>query len=204
MPIKPTVFVVDDDKSTRESICALVQSMGIDAEAHASAEEFLEDHDEGRAGCLVTDVRMLGMSGLELQEKLADRGSPLPVVILTAYARTPLTVRAMERGAVTVLEKPYEEDDLWDAIRRALTRNTASRAEHGRRQELRDRLALLSPPQRQVMDMMVQGRPNKQIAEDLVVSLRTIEHRRSQIFSKMQAGSLAELVRFVIEADIEE
>jgi FixJ family two-component response regulator len=198
---EPTVFVVDDDEQARKSVCALVRSMGIQAESFASAEEFLDRYEGRRQGCLVTDVRMLGMSGLELQEELNRRNALLPIIVLTAYARTPLTVRAVKAGAVTVLEKPYEDDDLWDAIRNALAEDAAGRALHQRRQQLRRRIARLSPSERKVMELIVQGKPNKSIAKLLDVSVRTVENRRREVFEKMEAQSVAELVRMVIEAD---
>jgi two-component system response regulator FixJ len=203
MSSEPTVFVVDDDPQARGSVCALVHSLGLRAEPFASAEQFLEHYVEGRSGCLVTDVRMLSMSGLELQEELLRRGITLPVVVLTAYARTALTVRAVKAGAVTVLEKPYHDDDLWDAIRKALAQDAAGRAEHQRRQDLRRRLEQLTPAQRQATDLIVAGKPNKVIAQELDVSVRTVEHRRREVFEAMQAGSVAELVRMVIAADLD-
>jgi two-component system response regulator FixJ len=202
MSSEPTVFVVDDDQQAQRSVCALVRSMGLSAEAFSFAEEFLAQYVQGRPGCLVTDVRMLGMSGLELQEELGRRNAVLPVIVLTAYPRTPLIVRALKAGAVTVLEKPYQDDDLWDAIRKALAQDAAGRAEHQRRQDLRRRIAQLTPAQRKVMDLIVAGMPNRTIAQDLDVSLRTVEHRRREVFERMQAGSVAELVRTVIDADL--
>ena len=158
---------------------------------------------EGRPGCLITDVRMLNMSGLELQEELLRRGIALPVVVLTAYARTAITVRAVKAGAVTVLEKPYQDDDLWDAIRKALAQDAAGRTEHRHRQELQRRIARLTPAQRGVMDLIVTGKPNKVIAQELDVSIRTVENRRHEVFEVMQAGSVAELVRMVIDVDLD-
>jgi len=203
MPDEPTVFIVDDDQQARKSVCALVRSMGVPAEAFASAEEFLEGYAEGLPGCLVTDVRMFGMSGLELQEELKRRNVMLPVIVLTAYARTPITVRAMKSGAVTLLEKPYADDDLWDAIRCALAEDVSGRADHDRRREIRGCIAELTEAERKVMDMMVKGKPNKVIAARLDVSIRTIENRRREVFAKMKADSVAELVRMVIDADVE-
>jgi FixJ family two-component response regulator len=197
----PTVFVVDDDEQARMSVCALARSMGVQAEPFPSAEQFLERCAARLAGCLVTDVRMLGMSGLELQDELKRRNVPLPIIVLTGYARTPLTVKAVKAGAITVLEKPCEDHDLWDAIRRALALDAVQRAGHERRQELCDRMAQLSPSERQVLDLMVEGKPNKVIARRLDVSVRTVENRRRDVFEKMQADSVAELVRMVIEAD---
>jgi len=200
----PTVFVVDDDEQARMSVCALVRSMGLRAEAFSSAEEFLASYHEAPPGCLVVDVRMLGMSGLELQEELIRRGVLLPVIVLTAYPRTPVTVRAIKAGAVTLLEKPYDDDDLWDAIRRALAHDAARRSEHEHRQEIRRRAGQLAPAERQVMEMIVQGKLNKAIARQLDVSVRTVENRRREVFRKMQADSVAELVRLVIEANLDE
>lgn len=200
----PIVFVVDDDEQARTSVCALVQSMGLRAEAFSSGEEFLDAYDESGPGCLVVDVRMLGMSGLELQEELNRRHALLPVIVLTAYARTPMTVRAIKAGAVTLIDKPYAEDDLWDAIRRGLAQDAARRSEHERRQEIRDRAGRLTPAERRVMKMIVRGKPNKAIAGQLGVSVRTVENRRREVFKKMHAESVAELVRLVIEADLDQ
>jgi FixJ family two-component response regulator len=177
--------------------------MGLPAREFPSAEAFLAEYQPGNPGCLVTDVRMLGMSGLELQEELNRRGIRLPVIVLTAHARTPLTVRAMQAGAVTLLDKPYQQDDLWDAIRRALARDAVSRAEATRRDELRANIASLTPAERTVLERIVQGQPNKLIAKQLGVSLRTVENRRQAVIEKMRADSVAELVRMVIEADWE-
>ena len=157
MSSEPTVFVVDDDEDARDSVCVLVRSMGIRAEPFASAEEFLACYVEGRPGCLVTDVRMLGMSGIELQEKLIERNIAIPVIMLTAYARTPVTVRAMAAGAVTLLEKPYAEEELWDAIRKALARDGQRREDVQRQREIRLRVDQLTPGERAVMDLIVQG-----------------------------------------------
>jgi FixJ family two-component response regulator len=200
----PTIFVVDDDEQARTSVCALVRSMGLPAEAFSSAEEFLASYREPRPGCLVVDVRMLGMSGLELQEELNRRNVLLPVIVLTAYARTPVTVRAMKAGAVTLLEKPYQDDDLWDAIRKALAHDAARRSEHERRQQIRRRAARLTPAEREVMALIVQGKPNKAIASQLDVSVRTVENRRREVFTKMEAESVADLVRLAIEANLDE
>ncbi len=160
-------------------------------------------HVDGRPGCLVTDVRMLGMSGLELQEKLRELDVHLPVVVMTAHATTPLTVRAMQGGALTLLEKPFEENELWDAIRKALAKDAEQRATHERRRELSRRIERLTPTQREVMDLIVAGKSNKWIAKELDVGVRTVESRRREVFEQMQAESLAELVRLAIEASSE-
>ena len=204
MFLKRTVFVIDDDANLRASVCALVYSMGCHAQGFASAEEFLACYVEGRPGCLVTDVRMLGMSGIELQEKLIERNIAIPVIMLTAYARTPVTVRAMAAGAVTLLEKPYAEEELWDAIRKALARDGQRREDVQRQREIRLRVDQLTPGERAVMDLIVQGQPNKMIARKLGISVRAVENRRSAVFAKMQADSVADLVHLVIETKLDD
>ena len=202
MAVEPTVFVVDDDERARKSVCALVCSLGVRAEAFSSAEEFLGRYRPGDPGCLVTDIRMLGMSGLDLQDRLAEQGIRLPVIVLTAYPRTRSTVRAMKAGALTLLEKPYDEEELWDAIRRALTQEAACRAEVQRRREILARLARLTPAERIVMNLIVQGKPNKTIAKQLDLSTRTVESRRHEVFTKMGVESVAELVRLAIDGQL--
>jgi FixJ family two-component response regulator len=197
--VEPTVFVVDDDRHARNSVCALVRSLGLTANAFSSAEEFLESYTSDQTGCLVTDVRMTGMSGLDLQERLKERGIELPVILLTAYPRTSSTVRAMKAGAVTLLEKPYDDDDLWDAIRNALAQDAARRAESERHSEIQERAAQLTPAERTVMNLIVQGKPNKFIATQLNLSVRTVENRRHEVFAKMGVDSVAELVKIAIE-----
>jgi FixJ family two-component response regulator len=198
---EPTVFVVDDDDLARKSVCALVQSMGVRTESFASAEEFLEKYAKDRPGCLVTDLRMHGMSGVELQEHLVGRGILLPVIILTAYARTPVTVRAVQAGAITVLDKPCDNDDLWDAIRGALAKGEAARAEHARCQAIRVCLAQLTPQERQILDMTVDGASIKAMAAKLGVSERTVAGRRRELVAKMQANSTADLIRLATQAE---
>jgi FixJ family two-component response regulator len=200
MQDEPTVFVIDDDEQARKSVCMLVRSMGLKAEPFASAEEFLAGHVEDRPGCLVTDLRMQGMSGLELQEKLAQHKVSLPVIILTAYAQTSLAVRAMKAGAITMLDKPYADNDLWDAIQKALAEDAVRRTASQRRRRLETLGAQLTPAERSVMEMIVAGKPNKSIAKELGVSVRTVEYRRHEVLVKMQAQSVAELVSLVLEA----
>jgi two-component system, LuxR family, response regulator FixJ len=199
-PVVRTVFVVDDDEQSRASICALAESMGLSCLPFGSAEQFLDEYQEGRRGCVVTDLRLRGLSGLELQETVARRQWPLPVVMVTAYPRTATTVRAVKNGAIAVLEKPYHEDELWEAIRVGMAEEPRLHAMHQRRRELHARMEQLTTDERKVMDMLVEGRPNKSIAQELGVSLRTVENRRHAVFTKMRAGSIAELVRMFMEA----
>lgn len=194
------VFVVDDDEASREAVVTLVGEMGLEAHGYASAEEFLESYDGRRPACLVTDVRMLKMSGLELQEELGRRGYGLATVVLTAYAETPVTVRAIKNGAVTLLEKPCRDLELWDAIRTALAEDARNVERDTRRLEALRRLESLTPSERQVLDMVAAGAPNKAIASRLDVSVRTVEVRRKAVFEKMGADSVASLVRRVLDA----
>lgn len=196
------IYVVDDDELARGSVCALVTSMGLESKSFSSAEDFLTFYTTDKPGCLVTDIRMLGMSGLELQSELSDMGSLLPVIVLTAFATTPVTVQAIQRGAITLLDKPYLEDDLWNAIRKALAQDARKRVEEARRQAIRERINELTPSERSVLSFVVAGKPNKVIANRLDVSVRTVENRRSEIYTKLQADSVVDLVRMVIEADM--
>jgi len=203
-PHAQAVYVVDDDARARESVCALVGSMGVSSHAFESAENFLAFYNPDTAGCLVTDIRMLGMSGLELQAKLVSMGSLLPVIVLTAYATTPVTVQAIQQGAVTLLDKPYQDDDLWNAIRKALAQDARKRVEAAHREATRQRIGQLTRSERAVLSYVVAGKPNKVIANRLDVSVRTVENRRSEIYTKLQVHSIVDLVKMVIEADLAE
>jgi RNA polymerase sigma factor (sigma-70 family) len=194
------VFVIDDDPNVGASVCALANSMGCEARAFTSAEEFLSSIDPSQRGVVVVDLRMPGMNGLELQDELRRRKSLLPVIVLTAHARTQTTVRAMKAGAVTVVDKPYHDDDLWDAIRAAMEQEQAIWERESRLQEIRDRLGTLTPDERRVADLVVQGLPNKAIANALNIAVRTVEKRRHEVLAKMNVKSVAELVRAFHEA----
>ena len=196
------VFVVDDDDQVRKAVLTLVQAMGVKSEGYASAEEFLEAYEGQRPACLVTDVRMLGMSGLELQEELRQQGVNLSVVVLTAFATTPTTVRAMRNGALTLMEKPCQDDELWDAIRAGLAADVRNSQLEHRRGSIQKRLESLTPKERQVLEFIVAGDPNKVVARKLDVSIRTVENHRQRIFQKMGADSLAELVRYSMTAGV--
>ena len=198
----PIVFVVDDDDQVRKAVVTLVSAMGVKAEGFASAEAFLESYEGQRPACLVTDVRMLGMSGLELQEKLRGKGIHLSVVVLTAFATTPTTVRAMRNGALTLMEKPCQDDELWDAIRAGLASDVKNWEEERRRDSIQERLKSLTPKERQVLQYIVAGDANKVVARKLDVSIRTVENHRQKVFQKMGADSLAELVRHSMTAGV--
>ena len=201
MTLEPIIYVVDDDDESCMSVCAVVRSMGVRAESFPSAELFLDNHQREQPGCLVSDVRMPGMSGLELQEQLQERRIFLPMILMTAYARVPMTVQAMRRGAVTLLEKPCKENELWKAIRDALQRDASRRMEFESRDTCRRRLATLSAEQREVLRLVIDGLPNKAIAKRLDKSIRTVEGRRSAIYRKTRVDSVAQLVRLVMIAE---
>jgi FixJ family two-component response regulator len=198
MEANATVFVVDDDAAARESVMALVGLKGLTAKGFGSAEEFLRQYDEGQRGCLVVDVRMAGMSGLQLLQHLQSRGSVLPAVVITGYADVPMAVKAMQAGAMTFLEKPCQEQELWQAIQQALDREAAQQALRKQKSEIEARLATLTEDEVAVLRKLLEGLPNKRIAVDLDIGLRTVELRRSNIMKKMQASSLPELVRMAI------
>lgn len=195
---KATVFVVDDDQAMRNSLKWLIESVGVPVESFASADEFLARYEAGRPGCLVLDVRMPGMSGLELQEHLSSRNTRVPAVIITGHGDVPMAVRAMKAGAVDFIEKPFNDEALLDAIRRALAFEERQRSEQYEHREIQARIDHLTPREREVMEMVTEGRSNKEIANALGVSAKTIEAHRARVMEKMQAGSLAELVRMAM------
>ncbi len=199
---EPTVFVVDDDDAMRESLRWLISSVQLKVETYSSASEFLENCHPGMPGCLVLDVRMPGMSGLELQEKLAKEQITLPVIIITGHGDVPMAVRAMKSGAVDFIQKPFNDQVLLDRIQYALDRDARARNEQAEKSEIASRLALLTPREREVMDMVVEGEPNKVIAVKLGVSAKTVEAHRARVMEKMRAGSLSELVRMAMTVGI--
>lgn len=201
MSDEPIVFVVDDDTAARNSLAAMVRTAGTTVKTFDSAEAFLADFDPGQWGCLVTDVRMGGMSGLELQERLREQGISLPVVLISGYADVPTAVSAMRGGAVTFLEKPCTEEELQGSITKAVAWHRQHRRVESQRAELQSRLARLSAEEHVVMRAMVAGTPNKAIAAELQIGLRTVELRRANVMKKMGAESLAELVHLSIAAD---
>ncbi len=196
---KATVFVVDDDQAMRNSLKWLIESVGVPVESFASADEFLAQFQAGRPGCMVLDVRMPGMSGLELLEHLAQKGLRIPAVIITGHGDVPMAVRAMKSGAVDFIEKPFNDEALLDAIRRAIAFEEQQRSQYSEHRQINERLAHLTPREHEVMDMVCDGKSNKEIANALGVSAKTIEAHRARVMEKMQAGSLAELVRMSLK-----
>ncbi len=193
-----TVFVVDDDDAVRDSLRMLLKSAGVHAEAYGSAQEFLSSYEASQTGCLVLDVRMPGMSGLEMQHELNLRGLTMPVIFITGHGDIPMAVEAMQHGAFDFLQKPFRDQELLDRVQRALVRDMENRARLRHTDRIRERLASLSPREREVLDLVTQGKANKMVAGDLGVSQRTVEIHRAHVMQKMEAGSLAELVRMMM------
>lgn len=193
--VRPTVFIVDDDPAVRESMALLMASEGMPARSFASASDFLEGCSPCVSGCLVLDVRMPGMSGLELQSVLDRHGIELPVIFLTAYADVPMAVGAVRAGAVDVLQKPVKADELLERIRDALCINAAAVARRRETEESRRKVERLTPREREVLALVVTGMTNKRIAAELQVSRRTVETHRANIMRKTGADSLPELIR---------
>jgi FixJ family two-component response regulator len=191
----PIVFVVDDDPSVRRAIKRLVESMGLRVELFESAKEFMSSSHPDIVSCLVTDIRLPGISGLDFQRELANAKNEIPTIFITAHGDIPMTVRAMKAGAVEFLTKPFRDQDLLDAIQVALERDRARRKLQAEVAVLRKRLESLTPRERQVLPLVVSGFLNKQIAAELGTTEATIKVHRSQLMKKMDADSLPELVR---------
>ena len=195
----PTVFLVDDDEAVRDSLGLLMKSVALASRSFASADEFLAEFDPECAGCLVLDIRMPGMSGMELQQKLIDMRAMLPIIFITGHGDIPMAVEAMQRGAVDFIPKPFRDHELLDRINKALESDRENRDSLLEREEVEKRIELLTPREKQVMALVVQGKANKVIAGDLDVSQRTVEIHRARVMEKMQVRSLAQLVRMVMQ-----
>jgi len=195
-----TVFVVDDDDAMRESLTWLIESVGLNVETYASADDFLKSYYPGRPGCVLLDVRMPGMSGLELQGHLQQQQVTVPVIMITGHGDVPMAVRAMKAGAIDFIEKPFNDEQLLESIRNALSIDDTRRDEQAFKAEIASRLAQLTPRESEVMDMVTAGKSNKEIANTLGVSAKTVEAHRAKVMEKMEAGSLAELVRLVVSS----
>jgi two-component system response regulator FixJ len=196
-----TVFVVDDDAAVRQSLALLVRSVGLNVEAFASAQDFLAIFSPTLAGCLVLDIRMPGMSGLDLQRTLEERGSHLPIIFITGHGDVAMAVHAMRTGALDFIEKPFRDQELLDRIHQALLVDRTRRAKLEEDVAVRQRLANLTPREREILARIVQGQANKVIAIDLGLSERTVEIHRAKVMTKMDVRSLAELVTVVAKTN---
>lgn len=199
---KQTVYVVDDDEGVRDGLSLLLDTVGQKSKLFASAHEFLDVYEEGQGGCLVLDIRMPRMTGLDLQEKLIGMGSKLPIIFITGHGDIPMAVEAMRRGAVDFIRKPFREHDLLDRINEALAVDDTVRKLALDRQAIQDKLASLSDREQEVFDRVADGQMNKMIAADLGISERTVEVHRGAVMKKLEVGTLAQLVRVKIEAEL--
>lgn len=199
---KQTVFIVDDDEGVRDGLSLLLDTVGQPCELYSSAHEFLDSYEEDKGGCLVLDIRMPRMTGLDLQEKLMEMGSQLPIIFITGHGDIPMAVDAMRRGAMDFIRKPFREQDLLDGINEALDVDRNSRERALDRQVLTDKLASLSKRESEVFERVADGDMNKVIAIDLGISERTVEVHRSQVMHKLDVRTLAQLVRVKIEAEV--
>jgi two-component system, LuxR family, response regulator FixJ len=197
---KPVVYVIDDDEASRQSLAFLLQAADFNVHTYASATVFLDLASKLGWSCVITDVRMPGMSGIELLRRLKELDVNVPVIVITGHGDVPLAVEAMKVGAADFLEKPFDDDVLLSSVRTALAQRDGDKRRHGERAEIESRLAVLSPRERDVLSGLVSGRANKQIAYDLGISPRTVEIYRANLMNKMQAGSLSELVRMALIA----
>lgn len=196
--LRPTVYIVDDDPGVRDSLAAFLSTNDLRADTYASAEAFLDTFSPDHSGCLIVDLKMTGMSGLDLQDTLVARGVRIPVLILTGYADVPTAVQAMEAGAMTFLEKSCSQEELLAKVHQALEQDAIARQRQAEEAAIRSRLEQLTQSEWQVLDRLLAGMPNKIIARELDMGLRTVELRRSEIMKKMGVRSLAEVVRLAV------
>jgi two-component system response regulator FixJ len=193
----PLIYLVDDDDAVRDSLGMLFSSIGLGHEAYASALDFLEHFNPDRHACLVADIRMPGLSGLELQQRLNEQRAEIPIIFITGHGDVPMAVSAMKSGATDFIQKPFRDQDLIDRIHKALDQDKSRRAKRTEEQAIRARIALLTPREAEVMERVVRGQANKVIAMDLGVSQRTVELHRARVMRKLKMRSLAELVHAV-------
>lgn len=204
MADEPTVFIVDDIESNRALLEDLMESVDIPYETYASARAFLDGFSGAQTGCLLLDIRMPDMSGLELQKELNTRGITLPVIFVTAHGDVPVTIQAMKEGAFDFVQKPFNNQAVLDQVYRALEESIRRKESADSRAKVLQRIGVLTPRETDVMHQVVQGEPNKRIAYNLDISERTVEIHRARMMEKMEAGSLADLVRMVVLVETEE
>lgn len=194
-----TVFIVDDDKAVRDSLTDLMDSVGIKGQSYATASDFLSNYSAERLGCLVLDIRMPGMSGLELQQELNRREAMLPIILITGHGDVPMAVQAMRNGALDFIQKPFHNQALLDIINLALQGCDKQQNNQQQTRSVKEHIRKLTPRERQVMQMVVNGKANKVIAMDLELSQRTVEAHRANVMKKLEARSVADLVRVVTQ-----
>ncbi|MBD3335653.1 MAG: response regulator [Candidatus Eisenbacteria bacterium] len=197
----PIVFVVDDDPTIRRSLKWLVESVGLKVEGYASGQEFLAAYDPSTPGCLVLDLRMPGLSGLDIQERLAEKEATLPIIMITAHGEVETAVQSMRAGAFDFINKPFSKQLLLDRIQQALSHDAEERRLQAERVVLQERLASLSGREREVMDLVVAGRSNREAAEALGISAKTVEFHRARLMEKLAVDSLADLVRLAVRME---
>jgi len=194
---EPLIYVVDDDAAVRDSLTLLLRAVGLTGQAFSSATEFLQNYDPEQHGCLVADIRMPGMSGLDLQDELTRLGAHIPLIFITGHGDVPMAVDAMKSGALDFIEKPFRDQDLLDRVNQAVSWDKERRTRNLETLAIRERLAALTPRETEVMERVVQGQANKVIAMDLGVSQRTVEIHRARVMEKMEVRSVAKLVHAV-------
>lgn len=192
------VYIVDDDQAIRDSLKFLMKSVGFESMVYESAESFLNKADLERPGCLIVDIRMQGMSGLELQQLLNDRNIKLPVIVITGHGDIPMAVQAMKAGAVDFLEKPFDNEVLINRIKQCLKEATKEQSKESKIEEAKSKLAQLTPREKEVMNMLVAGKHNKEIANEMNISVRTAEAHRAKVMKKLQTDSLSGVVRIAL------
>jgi FixJ family two-component response regulator len=199
----PIVFVIDDDEEVRNGLKLLLESIGLSVICYASASLYLDAFDPSQPGCLVIDIRMPGMSGLDLQEKLAEYPLHPPVIIITGHGDVPMAVRAVKAGAVDFIEKPFRDQILLDSVHRAIEMDAKQRGEALRISDIQNRLSQLTPREREVLDLVVGGMRNKTISAQLGITLSTVEAHRSRVMEKMGADSLSHLMRMMLTLEVD-
>jgi len=202
MSAQPVVFLVDDDHGVRETLRQLLEHEGLLVKSYPAAQAFLDDYDPAVPGCLVLDVRMPGMSGLELQEILAERQIKIPIIFITGYGDVPMSVKALKAGAVDFLQKPCRRQSLLECVSRAMAEDRHSRQDNIQRIAIRNRFSRLTPREREIMEFIVVGKSNKEIAKELNISHRTVEIHRARVFDKMEANSLPDLIAMAVVCGI--
>lgn len=202
MPNSPVVHLIDDDDAVRESLAFLLEAVGFSVRTYESALHFLQHFPHAQDGCVITDVRMPEMTGIDLVKQLNELGARIPVIVITGHGDVPLAVEAMKAGVVDFIEKPFEDEAIITAVRSALQRCGGDDGANSERTAILERLKILSPRERQVLQGLIAGKPNKVVAYELEISPRTVEVYRANLMAKMQAASLSELVRMALMADL--